>query len=87
MPNVTKNYGRLSGLIVCFLKSQCFDYLHQTFIYFVGSFSVLSYHIYTPFQKSKGEKFEYYFQMRISKGFSNQIEEINTSFCSKKSEF
>ena len=38
-------------------------------------------------KKSKRDNFEGYFQMRIFKGFSKQIQEINTTFCSKKSEF
>ena len=39
------------------------------------------------FKKKQQVFFEGFFQMRISQWFSSQISEVNTSFCSEKTEF
>ena len=36
--------------------------------------------------RNQSIKFKFYYQMRSSKGFSNQITKVNTTFCSKKTE-
>ena len=64
------------------------NFAHNWLIFMSDVLYYLPYKLYTPFQKkSKRENFEGYFQMRISKWFSNQISEVNTSFCSEKSKF